>query len=282
MKGRGALRWPLGGFLVASALGHAALFGLPLDLTPGSRTPQAPVAVTFVSGLSRAGKKIHRQTPQQVAPAPRRTLRHQAAESQRVVTKQPPKPVPKPKPKPKPTLKPAEKTPSRPAPVSPALPTQNPPSTAAEESSSVPAAAAALPVPNADAPPGEARPEVTTVEVDEPPRDLTGSPGAISGGAPLTADFGSANGPRILQLEQPVYPPRALRLRREGEVLLRLEIDSSGHLQSATVVESAGYGFDASALDALRRARFAPASRGGLSVPCVALLPVSFTLATRP
>jgi len=99
---------------------------------------------------------------------------------------------------------------------------------------------------------------------------------------PRAADFGTVNGPRILHLDEPVYPPRALRLHREGKVLLRLEIDRSGKLLSATVVETAGYGFDDSALEAVRRARLAPATKGGRPIACVALLPVSFTLATRP
>ena len=109
-----------------------------------------------------------------------------------------------------------------------------------------------------------------------------GSAGAVSEKAPQAADFGSVNGPRILHLDEPVYPPRALRLHREGQVLLRLAIDSRGQLRSATVVESAGYGFDAAALKAVRRSRFAPATKAGQPVSCVALLPVSFTLATHP
>lgn len=260
------MRWPLGGFLVASALAHAAIFGFPLDLTPGSTTSQPPVVVALVPGLSRAGRAVHRQTPQRVAPAPRRTVSRPVTEARRVVPKQEPKPAPKP----------AQKTLPPPAP-----PVQRPPPPAAEESSSVPTAAVARPAPDAAAPPGEARSTATAVEVDEPSREVGASPGTVSR-APLTADFGTANGPRVLQLEQPHYPERALRLRREGEVLLRLEIDSSGHLQSATVFQSAGYGFDESALDAVRRARFAPAIRNGRPVPCVALLPVSFTLAAPP
>jgi periplasmic protein TonB len=272
MKGVGALRWPLGGFLVASALAHAAFFGLPLDLTSGSRSGQGPVVVSLLPGPAAAGPMSQRQPPPRPVATPRHPAKHAATRRREVM----PKPLPKLKPEPKPRLKLAEKTPLRPAPAPLA---QQPPSPAAEE---LPAAVVS-PVPDAASPAGRAQESAAVaVAAAGPPPPPAGSAGAIPGEAPLAADFGSANGPRILQLEQPVYPPRALRLRREGEVLLRLEIDSSGHLQSATVVESAGYGFDASALDAVRRARFAPASRGGLPVPCVALLPVSFTLATRP
>lgn len=115
---------------------------------------------------------------------------------------------------------------------------------------------------------------------DAPPRSIAGS-AAAPGEAPLAADFGTADGPRVLHLEPPDYPLRALRLRLEGRVLLRLRLDSSGRLQSAAVVKSAGYGFDASALAAVHRARFAPASHDGRSAPCVALLPITFTLGSR-
>ncbi len=119
------------------------------------------------------------------------------------------------------------------------------------------------------------------IAAPQPAPEAAGSAGAAVG-APQTAAFGGANGPRILHLDQPIYPPRALRLRREGKVLLRLEIDAGGVLQSVTVVQAAGYGFEEAALEAVRRARFAPATKGGRPVSCVALLPVSFTLAPRP
>jgi protein TonB len=117
--------------------------------------------------------------------------------------------------------------------------------------------------------------------VEDAPAQPTAGRAAAPGDAPVTADFGTADGPRILRLEPPDYPLRALRLRREGRVLLQLKLDSDGRLRSATVVEPAGYGFDASALEAVHRARFAPASHEGRSVPCVALLPISFSLASR-
>ena len=139
--------------------------------------------------------------------------------------------------------------------------------------------AAASREPDAAAAPATPPVAVTAARPLPPP---AGSAGAVSGKVPQAADFGTVNGPRILHLDKPVYPPRALRLHREGKVLLRLEIDRSGKLLSATVVETAGYGFDDSALEAVRRARFAPATKGGRPIPCVALLPVSFTLATRP
>jgi protein TonB len=268
MKERGALlRWPLGGFLVASALAHAALFGLPLDLASGRPNVEGPLVVTLLPGPATTGRESRRQPP---VPAPKPVVNRPEARSQAVIPELAPKPVPEPKPKP----------PSRPAPE-PEV--QRRPSPVAGEAAPLPAASTASPLPAAAVPPAEVREtEVVTVEADSTPQPATGSAVIDPAETPPPADFGAANGPRILQLEQPVYPARALRLHREGEVLLRLEIDSSGSLQSATIVQSAGYGFDAAALAAVRRAQFAPASRSGQPVSCVALLPVSFTLATRP
>jgi len=95
---------------------------------------------------------------------------------------------------------------------------------------------------------------------------------------PVNAEFGSSNGPRVLNMPTPKYPLRALRLRLEGRVLVRLELDRSGGLRSASIEKAAGHGFDRSALEAVRQARFAPASRNGRPVACIALLPIVFRL----
>jgi len=248
------LRWPLGGFLVASALAHAAFFGLPWKGTPGNHAELGPVVVTLLPGPAAARQETHR--PQ----APRPVARP-------LVATRPSKPNPKPHPRPVP----APEMQQSPAPAAPA-----PAPTAAAPTATIPPRESAAAVsPDATSPP-------VAIKADRPPQRPAGSAAAVPGAAPLAAAFGSVNGPRILHLDDPVYPPRALRLRREGQVLLRLEINAGGTLQSVTVAQSAGYGFDASALKAVRRARLAPATKGGRPIPCVALLPVSFTLATRP
>ncbi|WP_169513283.1 energy transducer TonB [Geopsychrobacter electrodiphilus] len=99
--------------------------------------------------------------------------------------------------------------------------------------------------------------------------------------SPLLTHFGAANGPRVLGSIRPVYPLHARRLGREGRVVLRLRLSRTGQLQSAEVVESAGYGFDESALAAVRRAKFVPASTNNQPVACEVLLPVRFHLESR-
>jgi protein TonB len=79
----------------------------------------------------------------------------------------------------------------------------------------------------------------------------------------------------------PEYPLRARRLHKEGRVLLRLHLDPAGEVRVAEVVESAGYGFDESAVAAVKSSRFRPATQNGVPVACLALLPVRFELQAK-
>jgi|GEM_PF-2309088 len=113
-----------------------------------------------------------------------------------------------------------------------------------------------------------------------PGRQDAGSEGgaAIGQSAPMEAIFGTENGPKILRMVQPIYPLRARRLRKEGRVVLRLHLDSIGNVRETEVVESAGLGFDAAALDAMKKSKFLPAIKDGRPAACLALLPVRFAL----
>jgi protein TonB len=110
------------------------------------------------------------------------------------------------------------------------------------------------------------------------PQGTAGAGGHAVPQGPVLARFGAPNGPRVEHLTQPMYPPRAMRLRKEGRVLLQLHIGHSGAVRSAEVIESAGYGFDESALEAVLSSRFSPATNNGRPVDSLALLPVQFVL----
>lgn len=105
-----------------------------------------------------------------------------------------------------------------------------------------------------------------------------GSEGSGGGGGPAEARFGDADGPRFVQRVMPKYPELARRRGREGLVVLRLSIDADGVLRDILVVEKAGFGLDEAALEAARASTYAPATRSGRAVDCVALLPVRFAL----
>ncbi|MFQ3573844.1 MAG: energy transducer TonB, partial [Thermodesulfovibrionales bacterium] len=91
-------------------------------------------------------------------------------------------------------------------------------------------------------------------------------------------EFGSTTGPRFINRVMPTYPLVARRLGKEGRVVLRLTIDDSGKLVNVDVIESAGYGFTESAIEAVRQSTFAPANKDGKPVISRALLPISFRL----
>jgi TonB family protein len=86
--------------------------------------------------------------------------------------------------------------------------------------------------------------------------------------------------PVALNGDSPIqYPPRLYDQKVEGDVVLRLYVDSTGRLapESSRVVEASGYSaLDSAALTGARRLRFAPARRHGLPIATAFLQPVEF------
>ena len=86
--------------------------------------------------------------------------------------------------------------------------------------------------------------------------------------------------PVALNADSPIqYPPRLYDQKVEGDVMLRLVVDSMGRLlpESSRVAESSGYpALDSAALTGARRLRFAPARRHNLSIATAFLQPVEF------
>jgi len=67
--------------------------------------------------------------------------------------------------------------------------------------------------------------------------------------------------PRVLTYVPPEYPPEAKAAGLESVVTLELEIDTSGRVTKATVVNAAGHGFDEAAVAAAKKLEFSPARR---------------------
>jgi TonB family protein len=107
----------------------------------------------------------------------------------------------------------------------------------------------------------------------KPPADQAGSGGA-------TATPADQEPPVALNGDSPIqYPPRLYDQRVEGDVVLRLFVDSLGALraESSRVAESSGYpALDSAALTGARRLRFAPARRHGLPIATAFLQPIEF------
>jgi TonB family protein len=66
-----------------------------------------------------------------------------------------------------------------------------------------------------------------------------------------------------LQTARASYPPMALRMGLESDVMLKIEVDSDGKVTKAEIIKSGGAGFDEEALKAVKQSRFEPAQRDG-------------------
>ena len=86
--------------------------------------------------------------------------------------------------------------------------------------------------------------------------------------------------PVAVNADAPVsYPPALFDQRIEGDVVLRLFVDSTGAVlpESTKVVETSGYpALDSAALAGARDLRYAPAKRRGIPVATSFLQPIQF------
>ena len=81
------------------------------------------------------------------------------------------------------------------------------------------------------------------------------------------------------ELTPPSYPPLSRRLGEEGKLVLRVELDENGHVNTARVVESSSYKrLDEAALAVVKTWRCNPSLRNGQPVRAVALQPFNFVL----
>ena len=88
-----------------------------------------------------------------------------------------------------------------------------------------------------------------------PPSPDLGPPSRVPPAIPLDAE------PTLVAQVQPAYPVAARSLRAEGRVTLRLAVLPDGSVGGATVLECSrrGLGFEAAALEAVKRWRYEPA-----------------------
>jgi protein TonB len=84
--------------------------------------------------------------------------------------------------------------------------------------------------------------------------------------------------PKLKSKVQPAYPDRAREAKVEGSVRIEVQVDASGRVTSARVVNGLGHGLDEAALSAARQWTFEPATRCGKPIAASAAGPVSFRL----
>lgn len=122
--------------------------------------------------------------------------------------------------------------------------------------------------------PASSRPDSTRVAVPAPPpeRPAIPPPPPPVPEEPLTQ-------PRYRSNPPPAYPREARRLRREGTVLLRVVVNTSGGVDQVEVEASSGTpALDEAACIAVARWRFEPGRRGDTPVACRVTVPVRFRL----
>lgn len=78
---------------------------------------------------------------------------------------------------------------------------------------------------------------------------------------------------------QPAYPAEAARVKAEGSVTVKVEVDANGIPTSVTLAKRSGErALDEAALEAVRQWRFQPAIRNGKPVASTVEVPVDFTM----
>jgi len=107
--------------------------------------------------------------------------------------------------------------------------------------------------------------------------DGAGEPSLGSDGAPY-AESGVTTPARLVGTMSPTYPPEARAEEIEADVALMIVVSASGSVIDARVAKPAGFGFDDTALAAVRAARFTPALREGRAVAVRMRWSVSFRL----
>lgn len=88
--------------------------------------------------------------------------------------------------------------------------------------------------------------------------------------------------PRTRYKIEPAYPPALRQANIQGTLQLKARIDENGRAQDIVVERSSGYAdFDASAIEAVKIATFAPAMLDGKPVERVVLIPINFRIRGR-
>lgn len=239
-------------FLAAAILHAALLLGFQFG-TLAQPLPEGDASTTLEVGLTE-GPAGAPETPSPEPPAE-------------------PQAIPEPQPAPVATPAPESTPEPTPAPEPTALPSPEP--------SPVPQPSpVATPLP---APSPRPRPAAAPPHPKRSGANLHLAPGASEGTAPGTGSSGSAGGtsaqPRYRTNPKPAYPAEARRTKQEGTVLLGVEIGADGAVKSVTVKRTSGHPLlDDSALQTVRRWRFAPATAAGLPVASEADIPIRFNL----
>ena len=84
--------------------------------------------------------------------------------------------------------------------------------------------------------------------------------------------------PKVKFLAEKKYPKAASKAGKEGEVLLQVTIDEKGIPRDIVALTKIGFGFEAAAIEMLRKSTFRPATKAGKPISLQVQIPVIFTL----
>jgi protein TonB len=123
-------------------------------------------------------------------------------------------------------------------------------------------------------------PRVESVRAEPPPQPVP-TPAPVE--APKPAPPLPVTQPRFnadyLDNPKPPYPRVSRRMGEEGEVQLRVSVDTGGNVQQIEIHRGSGYPrLDQSALQTVRRWRFVPARQGNQPVSSWVIVPIQFSL----
>ena len=97
-------------------------------------------------------------------------------------------------------------------------------------------------------------------------------------GEPVTRVANGVTPPRILKSPDPEYSAAARNSRVMGSVVLWLVVNTKGLPEQIKVQKSLGYGLDRNALEAVKKWKFAPATKNGKPVAVIINVEVNFRL----
>lgn len=124
------------------------------------------------------------------------------------------------------------------------------------------------------APQPEPSPEPVVEQIESAP--VVAAPAPVPTGPVTLSSELSVSCPT---LTPPEYPAISRRMGEEGKLVLRVELDESGRIDDAKVINSSGYErLDAAALTAVKSWQCNPSLRNGQPVRAVALQPFNFVL----
>lgn len=89
---------------------------------------------------------------------------------------------------------------------------------------------------------------------------------------------GGVSEPQVIYAPEAEFSDEARRAKYQGEVMVRIIVDTQGNVQDARIVRPLGMGLDEKALEAVRQYKFRPARKDGRPVPVYMTVAVNFRL----